>query len=258
MTIKTPLNNWRFAAVVLALAFSLPAAAQINQLIFPIAELGNCTNQQACKRFCDLPDHQPVCRSFAKAHGLTPTSSKTPASTTDEKLKKILADGGPGNCAVKSADPKATCAEFCSTLANASICVQYAETHRLMPAVKIEKEDGERSVKKINATSSKAQNIPTAPPKVADCLKDQLGNAKAATLAAPDKLSPEARAKVRNCFEQGLKKYQRGGNTAVNPRPAEAPVPPVEAPRTNTTERKLQGAAVGLLQVFLPLTSFGY
>jgi len=90
-------------------------------ITFPVPELGNCTNKDACRAYCDDGTHVDVCVVFAQAHGLM---NKKEADRATSFSKSIRGGGGPGGCT----SPR-DCEAFCSSLANIEVCVKFAEDH---------------------------------------------------------------------------------------------------------------------------------
>lgn len=80
---------------------------------FPIAELGNCVNQDACRTYCDDLANKDVCVAFAHAHGLM--------SQENEQRVKDLPKVGPGGCTSGEA-----CKAYCADLANETECASFA------------------------------------------------------------------------------------------------------------------------------------
>ncbi len=57
--------------LILALVGSRTLRAQTTaNLQFPIADLGGCTDKDACRAYCDDPTHRDACFTFAQTHGL--------------------------------------------------------------------------------------------------------------------------------------------------------------------------------------------
>lgn len=112
--------------ITLGLLFSLATLAadepgqRIGQLAFPIKELGNCENQQACKVFCDSPTNMDACISFAEKENLmTPQE----VNLSRKVAKRIAAGTMPGNCKTKD-----ECEQFCNNNADSmGDCIGLAE-----------------------------------------------------------------------------------------------------------------------------------
>lgn len=121
-----------FALVAAALAFSLSVnvsrAASIFDITFPIAELGGCADKEACKAYCALETNRDACEQFAADHGIT----TAPKGANDEKVKAVLEDGGPGQCAAGAKDPQASCKAYCDSTDHIDACVSYGKSHGLL------------------------------------------------------------------------------------------------------------------------------
>src|SRR3989344_2831219 len=94
---------------------------------FPVAELGNCENKEACKTYCDNPDNIRVCVAFAEKHGLMNRGEA-------ERAKKLADLGsGPGGCRGKD-----QCEQFCSNTNNMEVCLEFAEKHGFLDQKELE------------------------------------------------------------------------------------------------------------------------
>ncbi len=112
-------------AAVAAQATSTPP--QIN---FPIPELGNCADQNACRAYCDITANQQACLNFAQAHGLMKADEVSRA----RKMIQLTQSGQtPGGCATKDA-----CEAYCSDSAHASECIAFAEKNGLIKGKELE------------------------------------------------------------------------------------------------------------------------
>lgn len=113
-------------ALLLAMMMAgVALAASVNDIVFPVQELGGCKNEQACKAYCDKPDNMSPCVSFAKEHNLMSQREIKRA----EALLSSLDAGGPGGCKSKE-----TCETFCNDAGNIETCIGFAEKHGLMDA----------------------------------------------------------------------------------------------------------------------------
>jgi len=119
-----------FAA--LAISYGLVVLAQehdpLEDIIYPIAELGNCENEADCLAYCNEIEHLGECILFAEAHDLL-TSEEL------EEAEKFLAAGaiGPGGCTSHD-----SCDLYCNDIANIDECLAFGEEHDLIPADELE------------------------------------------------------------------------------------------------------------------------
>lgn len=117
-----------FSAVAVVLLFGLSfsyaqeangQAAPPDGITFPIPELGNCGDKEACKAFCDDTANFTPCRAFAEAHGI----EIRPPEEEGQPHAAVVAGGGPGGCTNES-----ECRTYCETPEHFSECINYAES----------------------------------------------------------------------------------------------------------------------------------
>lgn len=114
------------ALIIAALAFlgaGYGARAALENVVFPIAELGNCASRSACKAYCDVPDHMVACTQFAQKNKLVSSDQVRRV----EKLVSALKSGGPGNCRTPD-----SCKLYCDDPDHRLECASYAERNGLM------------------------------------------------------------------------------------------------------------------------------
>lgn len=134
MNTKTLSNSFLIVTALAAilLAFSMNAsrvrAASIFDITFPIPELGNCADKDACKAYCADEANQSACQEFAANHGITPPAG----GSQDQKLQALQKDGGPGNCAAGAKDPQDACKAYCDSTNHIDECVAYGKNHGLL------------------------------------------------------------------------------------------------------------------------------
>ena len=132
------------AGAVAASLIIATAAHAINpfDIEYPIAELGNCADQKACKAFCDKPANARACSNFAKGKGLL--------SKTEEKAAETVLSGkGPGGC-----KDQATCEAYCNDVAHIDECVAFAESNGLMEGKELQE------AKKVQQVVKKGLKMP--------------------------------------------------------------------------------------------------
>lgn len=101
----------------------LIAHAQTPQISFPVPELGNCGSQEACKAYCNNPEHISECVAFGEKNNLI---SKEDAERAKE-FADVLKGEGPGQCR-----NKVDCETYCDDILHAEECVAFAEKHNFM------------------------------------------------------------------------------------------------------------------------------
>jgi len=91
----------------------------LEDIIYPVAELGNCENEADCMAYCDEIEHLGECILFAEEHDLL-TSEEL------EEAEKFLAAGavGPGGCTSHD-----SCDLYCNDIANIDECIRFGEEH---------------------------------------------------------------------------------------------------------------------------------
>lgn len=90
---------------------------------YPIASLGNCSSQEACKQYCDDSAHASACLAFAKTHGLM--------TEKEVNIAEELAQGslqGPGGCTSLG-----SCQTYCSNIDHINECLAFAEKTGITP-----------------------------------------------------------------------------------------------------------------------------
>lgn len=116
-----------FLPGIAGIVFAAFAFSALAQEAFPIPELGNCENREACKAYCDEEVNKDACRAYAEARGM--------AKRQEQKQKIALPEaGGPGGCPDERA-----CHEYCTDPAHTEECLAFAEKAGIM-----EKEEAER------------------------------------------------------------------------------------------------------------------
>lgn len=114
-----------FGLALSAMIAANGASAQttFSSVPFPVAELGNCKDKDACKTYCDATDHIDACLAFAEKNNLMSQDEIAMA-------KKFAAAGskGPGGCAGKDA-----CENYCDEVSHIDECVAFAEKTGMLP-----------------------------------------------------------------------------------------------------------------------------
>lgn len=96
---------------------------------FPVRELGNCQDQNACRTYCDQPENVEACFTFAKKHSLA-VSEKGDREDHEklDKFAEVIKDGGPGGCTTFN-----QCQTYCDDTNNIEECLRFADEHDLLP-----------------------------------------------------------------------------------------------------------------------------
>ena len=109
-------------AISLSVSFVLIAqATSAEDIVYPVAELGNCKNETDCRTYCDKSENIKVCINFAEKHNLL----------SNEELrrgKKFTEIGkGPGGCT-----NQANCESYCNDASRIDECLAFAEKNDFM------------------------------------------------------------------------------------------------------------------------------
>lgn len=106
---------------------ALSANAQTNpvdNIVFPIAELGGCENKSECKSYCDDIEHINECIAFAEKHNLMNEREVRDAREfADRGIRR-----GPGSCTTHD-----ECEAYCENVNNIEECLAFAEKHDILP-----------------------------------------------------------------------------------------------------------------------------
>lgn len=92
-------------------------------ITFPVPELGNCVDKDACRSYCDQPGNMLACISFAKTHGLMNGEDTDRAQKYVEDIKNKQT---PGGCT----DPQ-SCNTYCEETSHLDECLSFAKKHGL-------------------------------------------------------------------------------------------------------------------------------
>src|SRR5260221_13453887 len=129
MTRIVSFRTWLLVfGILVCLIFGLKQAWAQNSdpgtkygIIYPIVELGSCTDYSSCRSYCEDPVHKDACISFAKSKGFY----KEDATTI--KAQPIL-DAAKTELGCSSYD---SCKSFCQVDSNKDKCDSFAKSHQL-------------------------------------------------------------------------------------------------------------------------------
>ncbi len=103
----------KIISTTVGLFLALVSVAYAQNISFPVAELGNCTDKASCKVYCDTAGHEDSCLSFAQKQGLM-------SSSEVQQAKKFVGETGPGGC--KGSE----CKTYCDNADHTSACIDFA------------------------------------------------------------------------------------------------------------------------------------
>ncbi len=96
---------------------------------YPIEELGNCKDKDACKKYCEAQEHYLACADFGEKNNLI---SKEEAAKARE-FADVLKGEGPGGC-----KDKASCEKYCEDLSHIDDCLSFAQKHNFLSGEQLE------------------------------------------------------------------------------------------------------------------------
>lgn len=100
----------------------------IENLKYPVDELGNCKDKDDCQKYCDIPANLNACNEYAVKMGLrTREEAERIRNAVNVKI-------GPGGC-----NGQEECASFCDRPENLNVCLDYAEKNNLMNSDELSK-----------------------------------------------------------------------------------------------------------------------
>ena len=111
----------------LMLAWGVSALSK-DDIVFPVAELEECANEQQCREYCDDSANIDQCLAFAEQYNLL-------SSTEIERARKFQNVGGmgPGGCT-----SEVECRTYCDDISNIEECLAFAEQNGFMDERELE------------------------------------------------------------------------------------------------------------------------
>lgn len=141
------------AAVLLFVGIGIAAfALSESDITYPVAELGNCKTEAACKTFCDKPQNIEVCVAFAERYNLLSPEELARAKAF------LVAGEGPGGCSTPQG-----CENYCNDASHMEECITFASDHNLIPPGEL----GE--AKKVLAALKRGVKLPGGCAKKSEC-----------------------------------------------------------------------------------------
>ena len=124
--------NIRISILCIALTALLAGAVLANSeddIVYPVAELGSCANEQECRAYCDGLAHIDECLAFAQEHNLLSPEEFAEA----RKFAEIGVETGPGGC-----KGKGECEAYCEDISHVNECLAFAEQHGILEAQELD------------------------------------------------------------------------------------------------------------------------
>ena len=135
--------NIKYLIIIGVLIFSSAIAAMEN-INYPVEELGGCQSESDCKAYCDKSENGEACLDFAQKNNLM--------SDQEVKLARKFLKGnadGPGGCKTKD-----SCEEYCNSIDHIDECISFAEKNDLIPPEELEE------AKKVQAAIARGAKPP--------------------------------------------------------------------------------------------------
>jgi hypothetical protein len=194
---KFQISNYFFGIIfgfIISLFIVFSIYSQVNTNIsYPIPELGNCSNKQDCKTYCDLPEYVSACLDFAQLHGLLSDHE----IVLSRKVSQVKS--GPGGCT-----DHATCQVYCEEIDNLEACLEYASKEGILSPLELDEARRVTGAMKAGyeppgncKTKSQCEAYCSEPKHMDDCL----GFARAVGLMSEAEL--EEAQKVANAIAAG-------------------------------------------------------
>lgn len=132
------------SSVILTNKVSGQEIASASDVQYPIQELGNCEDKEACRIYCDKPANAEKCLTFAEKNNLM---SEEEISIAKKFLESE--DDRPGNCKREE-----DCKEYCDDVSHIDECIAFAEKNNLVPPEELEE------IKKVQSAIKRGAKPP--------------------------------------------------------------------------------------------------
>ena len=114
------IKNFIAPALVILIAvfvgFAIVKAENSEDIVFPVAELGNCQDETECRAYCENERNITPCVDFAEKHNLM----------SEEEISKarafVKSENRPGDCKNEK-----ECEAYCEDIENIDMCLSFAE-----------------------------------------------------------------------------------------------------------------------------------
>ena len=151
---------------------------------------GGCRNKEECEVYCSEASHVEECVTFFEKAGFM--------SAEEAEMFRKTGGRGPGGCTGRG-----ECDAFCNNPENQNECFEFAKEHDLIPEEELH--NIEEGLTRFH------EGFQHAPPEVAQCLKDTLGEDVLAKIEAGTFLpNRELGEHMRQCFEEFMPRPQEG------------------------------------------------
>ncbi|MBI4435286.1 hypothetical protein HY630_01310 [Candidatus Uhrbacteria bacterium] len=105
------------------IVFATSVHAGLENISYPVTELGGCENQDACFAYCSEPANYDACMTFAETNQILEEEE----IQEYRDVQELIAQGGPGGCT-----SEATCKAYCDDIINLEECLSFASENGMM------------------------------------------------------------------------------------------------------------------------------
>lgn len=119
------------ASAGIALAPHTASAQGLENVSYPVAELGGCESREACHAYCEQPENMEQCIAFARDNGIM---DERQAHRAEQFAAQLEEEGGPGDCRT----PK-ECRAYCEEPGNLKECIAFAQESGMVGDAELEK-----------------------------------------------------------------------------------------------------------------------
>lgn len=123
---EVPANTpacWSYGAYVMNVNANQVLGDTTVNITYPITQLGNCASAQECFIYCNQPQNQYACLSYARQNGLVKNDTASESSPSAEIMQAAQTELG---CSSKE-----TCMALCNEQSNMDKCRTFAQNHGL-------------------------------------------------------------------------------------------------------------------------------
>ena len=141
------IKNFIAPAFVILIAvfvgFAIVKAENGEDIVFPVAELGNCQNETECRAYCDDEENITFCVDFTEKHNLMSKEEISKARAFAQSKNR------PGNCKNKE-----ECEAYCEDIKNIDSCLSFAEENGFIGATEL------KEAKQVVKALKEGANLP--------------------------------------------------------------------------------------------------
>ena len=111
----------KYLLLILLIFIPVFVLSQTTESVYPIEQLGNCENEEACRAFCDRFENLESCINFTEENRIT-------LSTCDIGNAKKLLTAFKSGVKLSFCESKNECRAYCLRPENLGQCVDFVES----------------------------------------------------------------------------------------------------------------------------------